>query len=283
MTMPTTIITPNATSLPLIQPPGSAAAVTRYLRTQWPRVGGYRLLPLPADAFTNTHFLNAYKPGYISYPYLAACGRSFDRPDIQSGLFGVACRLQLPVYKLSATESADPRRRLKCLNADRYASLVRDGESYREESGFDGWAFQLFLPNRSPLPGSPVSWDGRFFSVRLPDTLHTRVFEKLLHARMQNASFNTFLMTPAGRNHCATLGLDPAQQQRFTHYRFCRTPRIGPAEELYIFRPDGEDSDRLLIILERIVHDWCLGRIKPPASWRDRSQYSRQASATDAS
>ena len=31
--MPTTIITPNATSLPLIQPPGSAAAVTRYLQT----------------------------------------------------------------------------------------------------------------------------------------------------------------------------------------------------------------------------------------------------------
>lgn len=264
-------------ALPRIQPQGSAAAVTRYLQTQWPRIGGLRLRSLPHDAFTQPAFLSAYRPGLISFPYLAACGRAFDEPGKQAGLYGVANRVQMPIYKLSSTEAADPRRRLKWLNADRYAGLVREGSEYREEPGFDGWTFQLFLPNRLPLPGSPVTWDGRFFTVRLPDNLHPRVFEKLMHVRMQNAAFNTFLMAPAGRAHCAALGLEPEGQQRFTRYRFARTPRIDPAEELYIFRPDGEDSDRLLTIIECIIHDWCLGRIKPRRSWRDNCQFKRTA------
>ena len=99
-----------------------------------------------------------------------------------------------------------------------------------------------------------------------------------LHRHLRNASLNDFLLTPAGRAHCATLGLVPEEQQRWTNYRFGRTPRIDKAEELYIFRPCGEDSDRFMIILERIIHDWVMRPDRRlPETWRDHSQYSRHS------
>lgn len=269
----------GATPRPLrrIQPIGSAAAVTCYVKTQWPRIGGPSIRPLPGTAFTDAAFIERYEPGIWTYPYLACCGAEFDRPELASGLKSVADRLHMPVYKLSATELADPRRRLEALNRMRYASHVLKPEGYEREPGFQDWTFQQFLPHRKPLPGSPVSLNGHLFALRRPHDLSKRVFEKLLHYRMRNASLNSFLLTSAGREHCAMLGLVPEEQQRWTIYRFGRTPRIDKAEELYIFRPDGEDSDRLLIILERLIHDWVMGRIaRPPASWRDRSQYSRR-------
>ncbi|WP_089174472.1 hypothetical protein [Bosea sp. AS-1] len=279
----TTTTMPGPPMLPLrrIQPIGSAAAVTCYLKTQWPRIGGPGIRPLPDTAFTDPAFLERYQPGLWIYPYLACCGADFDRPDLASGLKSVADSLHMPIYKLSATELADPRRRLGALNRMRYASHVLKPGGYEREPGFQDWTFQQFLPRREPLPGSPVSLDGHLFALRRPHDLSKRVFEKLLHHRMRNASLNGFLLTPAGREHCATLGLVPEEQQRWTNYRFGRTTRIDKAEELYIFRPDGEDSDRLLIILERIIHDWVMGKIaRPPGNWRDRSQYSRRSSAT---
>jgi hypothetical protein len=275
----TTTTIQGATPRPLrrIQPIGSAAAVTCYVKTQWPRIGGPRIRPLPDTAFTDAAFIERYEPGIWTYPYLACCGAEFDRPELASGLKSVAEGLHMPVYKLSATELADPRRRLEALNRMRYASHVLKPEGYEREPGFQDWTFQQFLPRRTPLPGSPVSLDGHLFALRRPHDLSKRVFEKLLHHRMRNASLNSFLLTPAGREHCAMLGLVPEEQQRWTIYRFGRTPRIDKAEELYIFRPDGEDSDRLLIILERLIHDWVMGRIaRPPSNWRDRSQYSRR-------
>ena len=277
--MMTTTSIPGTTprSLRRIQPIGSAAAVTCYVKTQWPRIGGPGIRPLPDTAFTDASFIERYEPGTWTYPYLACCGAEFDRPERASGLKSVADRLHMPIYKLSATELADPRRRLEALNRMRYASHVLKPEDYEREPGFQDWTFQQFLPRREPLPGSPVSLDGHLFALRRPHDLSKRVFEKLLHYRMRNASLNSFLLTPAGREHCAMLGLVPEEQQRWTIYRFGRTPRIDKAEELYIFRPDGEDSDRLLIILERLIHDWVMGRIaRPSASWRDRSQYSRR-------
>ncbi|WP_420100736.1 hypothetical protein [Bosea sp. (in: a-proteobacteria)] len=268
-------------ALPLrrIQPIGSAAAVTHYLKTQWPRVGGPSLRALPDTAFTEPSFIARYQPGTLTFPYLAACGPSFDDHLASSGLKAVADRLHMPIYKLAATELADPRRRLDALDRDRYASHVSTPGGYVEEPGFKTWTFQQFLPKREPLPGSPVSLDGRLFALRRPHDMGKRVFEKLLHRHIRNASLNEFLLTTAGRAHCAALGLVPEEQQRWTHYRFGPVPRIDKAEELYIFRPGGEDSDRFLIILERIVHDWVMGKDRRlPRNWRDRSQYRRRRS-----
>lgn len=270
---------PGTPALPLrrIQPIGSAAAVTCYLKTQWPRIGGPALRALPDTAFTDPVFLARYQPGILTFPYLAACGPSADDPLPSSGLKNVADRLQMPIYKLSSTELADPRRRLKVLDRDRYASHVLTPAGYVQESGFKTWTFQQFLPQREPLPGSPVGLDGRLFALRRPHDMTKRVFEKLLHRHLRNASLNSFLLTPAGRAHCAILGLVPEEEQRWTNYRFARTPRIDKAEELYIFRPSGEDSDRFLTIIERIIHDWvmCQDR-RLPRAWHDHSQYSRR-------
>ncbi len=263
-------------ALPRIQPEGSAAAVTRYVKTHWPRIGGPLLRPLPEDAFSQPAFVERYQPGTWTFPYLACCGADFDQPSLVSGLKGVAEELQMPIYKVAATELADPRRRLAALNQDRYAACVRTAGGLVQQPGFCDWNFQQFLPNRSPLPGSPVSLQGRLFTLRRPHDLGRRVFEKLLHRHMRNASLNAFLLTSTGRRHCATLGIVPEEQVRWTNYQFGRTPRIDRAEELYIFRPTGEDSDRLMMILERIVYEWVTGENRPaPTAWRDRSQASR--------
>ncbi|WP_420101542.1 hypothetical protein [Bosea sp. (in: a-proteobacteria)] len=279
MTM--TIPGPPARPLRRIQPNGSAAAVTLYLKTQWPRIGGPGLRPLPDTAFTNPAFIERYRPGTLTFPYLAACGPSFDDDLPSSGLKNVADRLHMPIFKLAATELADPRRRLDALDSDQYASHVLTPAGYVQEPGFKTWTFQQFLPDREPLPGSPVRLEGRLFALRRPHDMGKRVFEKLLHRHLRNASLNDFLLTPDGRAHCATLGLVPEQQQRWTRYRFGPVTRIDKAEELYIFRPSGEDSDRFLIILERIIHDWVMGKTRRlPGTWRDRSQYSRRGSAS---
>ncbi len=274
--MTTTVSGAPVAQLRRIQPIGSAASVSCYLKTQWPRVGGPGIRPLPDSAFTDTAFIGRYQPGVWTYPYVACCGVDFDTPDRASGLKSVADRLHLPLYKLSATELADPRRRLEALNRMRYASHVRTRDGHKQETGFQDWEFQQFSPQRQPLPGSPVSLDGHLFALRRPHDMSKRVFEKLLHQRIRNASFNAFLQTPAGRQHCAMLGLAPEEQIRWTRYKFGETLRIDKAEEIYIFRPTGEDADRLLIILERIVHDWVMGQTShQPRQWRTRSQLSR--------
>lgn len=265
-------------SLPRIQPIGSSAAVTRYLRTDWPRVGGSNFRPLTHDAFLKPCFALRYQPGFLVSVYLAACGNAPGDLKGTTGLLGVARRLQLPLYKVSATECADPRIRLKELNRDRYAANVIDPDgAFLQEEGFQQWTFQQFLPDREPLPGSPVIDQGRFFTVRRPHDMDKDAFDKLLHVRLKAASFNAFLQSRAGKAHCATLGLKPEEQMRYTHYRFAETPRIDPAQELYIFRPAGEDSDRLLGIIEKLIYDWVTGAIpREPAWWRDPGQQARR-------
>ncbi len=274
--MTTTVLGAPVPQLRRIRPIGSAASVSCYLKTQWPRVGGPGIRPLPDTAFTDPAFIGRYQPSVWTYPYVACCGVDFDTPDRASGLKSVADRLHLPLYKLSATELADPRRRLEALNRMRYASHVRTRDGHKQETGFQDWEFQQFAPRRQPLPGSPVSLDGHLFALRRPHDMSKRVFEKLLHQRIRNASFNAFLQTPAGRQHCAMLGLAPEEQIRWTRYKFGETLRIDKAEEIYIFRPTGEDADRLLIILERIVHDWVMGKLaRRPNHWCGRSQLAR--------
>lgn len=279
--MKTTIPGAPTPFLRRIQPVGSAAAVTCYLKTQWPRIGGRHFRRLPDDAFLQPAFTLNYQPGYLSSVYLAACGTAFGDLEGTTGLLGVARRLHLPLYKVSATESADPRLRLTELNRDRYASNVIDPDGvFLQEAGFQQWTFQQFLPEREPLSGSPVVDQGRFFTVRRPHDMEKDAFDKLLHSRLRAASFNAFIQSRAGRSHCAALGLEPERQLRYTNYRFAETPRVDPAQELYIFRPAGEDSDRLLMIIEKLIHDWVTGAIsRRPAWWRDPSQQSRRHDA----
>jgi hypothetical protein len=276
--MTTTVSGARVPQLRRIQPMGSAAAVTQFVKTQWPRIGGRYLKALPENAFLETAFASRYEPGFLTSVYLGACGTAFGDHTGTTGLIGVARRLNLPLYKISVTQAADPRIRLQQLNRDRYASTVVgiDGV-YGEEDGFQQWTFQQFQPERTPLSGSPVIDQGRFFTVRRPADMEKDAFDKLLHVRLRAASFNAFIQSHAGEAHCAALGRKAEHEVRYTRYRFAETPRIDPAQELYIFRPAGEDSDRLLTIIETLIYDWVTGKIaRQPAWWRDPGQRSRR-------
>lgn len=256
-----------------IKPPHSAAAVDRHVPTDWPRIGGNAIAKLSPDAFTRTAFKQTYVPGRRVNVYVGACGESSSMPGVLTGLLGAARDLLAPVYKVASTECADPRDRMDALNADRYAGHRRTTSGGVSDLGFDRWMLQQIRPTRQPLPEAPIELQPRAISAVLPNDLSARAFEKYLHDAMQNASLNAWLVSPEGQAHCALLGLAPQDLQRFTIYRFGSATRISPADELYLFRPRGEDADRLLAIIEQILFQHVTG-LAPAAcqSWASPSQ-----------
>lgn len=257
-----------------LQPAHSAAAVMRYFKTQWPRIGGTALKPLPANAFQDPRFTEHYEPGILVRAYVAACGQ-ITSPTNAIGLLGAARDLNLPLYKVASTECADIRRRTDALNRDRYGSHRKLATGGVFDPGFDRWTFQQILPTREPLRGAPVTLEARSVDVILPAGVSSGEFEKRLHQAMSNASLNSWLEKSDGVAHCALVGLDPREQQRFTALRFGKPARISPAEEIYIFRPIGEDADRLLTIIETIIYQLVLGTASPANPlWSSASQHA---------
>ncbi|MFA6965462.1 hypothetical protein [Bosea sp. (in: a-proteobacteria)] len=255
-----------------IKPQHSAAAVTEYLPTQWPALGGDRQDPLPADAFTAAGFTSRFEPGFKAYVYAAGCGQNFRNPAQAGGLLGVARDLKLPLYKISATQG-DLRDRLDEVNTDRYASETRGADGLVCQLGFDAYTAQVLRPDRRPLDGSPVVVQTRCLEVHLPASLSLRAFEKELHAAMSRSSLNRWLDSSDGRRHCAMLGLVAADQKRFTTYAFGAGHRRSEAQEIYIARPRGRDAGRLVGIVERIIYDAVMpGTRRTLHGWRCRSQ-----------
>lgn len=263
-----------------IQPPNSAAAVTRWYPTQWERIGGKALKPLPDDAFLQQSFTTRYRPGILIHAYVAACG-DISSPDYGTGLLGAARDLQMPLYKVASTKCADPRRRIDGLNRDRYGVRRQPKGGPISDLGFDTWALQQIGPSRSPLAGAPIKLEARSISVILPAGLLNHEFEKRLHVAMKNASLNAWLVSSAGQAHCRMLGLDPRDHQRFSDYRFGQPTRLSPIDEIYIFRPIGEDADRLLTIIETIIQQYVMGTAPiAPVNWTSRSQHAARRAGT---
>lgn len=258
-------------------PEGSGGAVDVWIPTQWPRIGGVALAPLPATAFTDPAFVEAYMPGMLTAIYAAGCG--FDHANTgATGLVGLARRLKAAVHKISTTTQTDLRSRLRELNRDHYGALTISADGHPcSDLGFNTWMMQHILPVGRPLPGSPVAIGDRCLTVRLPSDLTAREFDKQLAASMSGARLNGWLDTADGRKHCAILGVDPTQFKRGTTYRFNSGMRRSDDAEIYFFRPKTDDADRLLRLAEAIVHQHVM---TPPArraivSWRSRSQGTR--------
>ncbi|WP_156640116.1 hypothetical protein [Bosea sp. PAMC 26642] len=223
-------------------------------------------------------FTTRYRPGILVHAYVAACG-DISSPDFGTGLLGAARDLQMPLYKVASTKCADPRRRIDGLNRDRYGVRRQLKEGSVSDLGFNTWALQQISPNRSPLAGAPIKLEARSISVILPAGLENHQFEKRLHVAMKNASLNSWLASPAGQTHCRMLGLDPGNHQRFSDYRFGQPTRLSPSDEIYIFRPIGEDADRLLMIIETIIQQWVIGTApRAPTNWTSRSQHAARRS-----
>jgi hypothetical protein len=238
-----------------IREEGSTAAVTCYVETQWPRIGGPDLAPLPERAFLDPEFADAYQPGHVAYIYVAGSGDTLKAPDQPTGLHGLARRFAMPLFKISATGAENALARVADLNLERYAGMYRAQDGLACDPGYDNWRLVLIHPSRKPLAGAPVEARPRVIRVMLPSGLSLIAFEKELHERLSPAGLGGWIASPAGRRHCADLGLNPREAMRLTGYNTGEGERVSRADELYIFKP-RLDGGRLLTIVERIVHDY---------------------------
>lgn len=263
-----------------IREEGSTAAVTHYVDTRWPRIGGPELAPLPGRAFLEPEFADAYQLGHVAYVYVAGSGDTLKASDQPTGLHGLARRFALPLFKISATGAENALARIADLNLERYAGMYRAQAGLACDPGYDNWRLVLIHPSRKPLPGAPAEARPRVIRVALPSGLSIISFEKELHKRLSPAALGAWIASSAGRRHCADLGLDPREAMRLTGYNTGEGERVSRAEELYIFKP-RLDGGRLLTIIERIVHDYIVRDLagpRPNWGWVSVNQgYRRQA------
>ena len=238
-----------------IREEGSAAAVTHYVETRWPAIGGKHLAPLPERAFLDAEFAEAYRPGHVVYVYVAGSGDTLKAPDQPTGLHGLARRFALPLFKISATASENALARIEDINLERYAGMYEAEAGFACDPGYDNWRLVLIHPSRKPLAGAPVEARPRVIRVVLPKGFSLIAFEKELHERLSPAALGRWISSPAGRRHCADLDLDPREAIRLTGYNTGEGERVSRADELYIFKP-RLDGGRLLTIIERIVHEF---------------------------
>jgi hypothetical protein len=248
------------TELRRIREEGSTAAVTHYVDTRWPHIGGPTLAPLPERAFLDPAFADDYQPGHVVYVYVAGSGDTLKAPDEPTGLHGLARRFAMPLFKISATAAENALARIADLNLERYAGMYRAEAGLACDPGYDAWRLVLIHPSRGPLPGSPVEARPRAIRVVLPGGLSLIGFEKELHHRLSPASLRNWISSPDGRKHCADLGRDPREAMRLTGYNTGEGERVSRADELYIFKP-RLDGGRLLTIVERIVHDYVASHV----------------------
>ncbi|PZQ86865.1 MAG: hypothetical protein DI534_15925 [Leifsonia xyli] len=261
-----------------IREEGSTAAVTHYVETRWPAIGGKNLARLPARSFLDPEFSEAYQPGHVAYVYVAGSGDTLKAPDQPTGLHGLARRLALPLFKISATASENALARIADINLERYAGMYKAEAGLACDAGYDNWRLVLIHPSRNPLPGAPVEARPRVIRVVLPKGLSLIAFEKELHERLSPAALGSWIASPAGRRHCADLALDPREAMRLTGYNTGEADRVSRADELYIFKPRG-DGGRLLTIVESIVHDFVVRDAagdRPSWGWVVRNQGYRR-------
>jgi hypothetical protein len=245
----------TGTALRRIREDGSTAAVTHYVDTQWPVIGGRNLALLPECAFLDPEFADAYQPGHIAYVYVAGSGDTLKAPDQPTGLHGLARRFALPLFKISATAAENALARIEDINLERYAGMHEAEAGLACDLGYDNWRLVLIHPSRKPLPGAPIEARPRTIRVALPQGFSLIAFEKELHRRLSPAALATWISSPAGLRHCDHLGIDPREAMRLTGYNTGEGERVSRADELYIFKP-RLDGGRLLTIAEHIVHEF---------------------------
>lgn len=262
-----------------IREEGSTAAVTHYVETRWPAIGGKDLAPLPEHTFHDPEFAEAYQPGHVAYVYVAGSGDTLKAPDQPTGLHGLARRFALPLFKISATASENALARIEDINLERYAGMYEAESGPACDPGYDNWRLVLIHPSRKPMPGAPIDARPRVVRVVLPQGLSLIAFEKELHERLSPAALGRWISSPTGRKHCADLGLDPREAMRLTGYNTGEADRVSRADELYVFKP-RRDGGRLLTIVEHIVHDFVVrdaAADRPSWGWVARNQgYQRR-------
>jgi hypothetical protein len=217
--------------------------------SEWPRIGA-NLGPTPNGIFTSESYKQLFIHGEVVKVYGAGC----------PGLRTLASTTDLPLRKIGATLASDIRTRLKDAGRDHYAALVKVGEGYQLEPGFDTYLATPFVCAKSPSPNSPVSIEPRSMSVILPKNMTFREFEGALQKALLPTSLNHWAATADGIEHFKKLNINSAVAIRYNQYGYGGNCPPTPAEEIYITRPRS-DGDRLVAVLEHIVLKY-LGLIK---------------------
>lgn len=269
-----------ATPLRRIREEGSTAAVTHFVETRWPAVGGDDLAILDEDAFKHPTFADAYRPGHVAYVYVAGAGDTLEAPDHPTGLHGLGRRFSVPLFKISATGAKNALDRIKDLNLERYAGMHEADSGLVCDKGYNKWRLVLIHAPRKPLDGAPIEARPRVIRIVLPQGLSLISFEKELHQRLREAALRQWIVSPAGRQHCARLGRDPREALRLTGYNTGEGDRVSRADEIYVFKPRLQ-GERLLTIVERIVHDYVIRSAagnRPTWGWVSANQGLRTLS-----
>lgn len=228
------------------QPPVVVPRATRRLliNSDWARIGGRDFEPAPTDRFASPEFKARWQAGpHIRAIYAGAC----------EGLAALSRVLQLPIYKVSTTSATKVWTRMQQLRVDRYGAARRDGEDYVVDPGWDSWFPSHLKAREFPSPDSPLILAERAILVPLPPDLAPEEFDRRFDAEARHGALDRWLLTQAGRDHVAALGVDPVIGQRLTAYPGGLRPRLSPAEEIMIFSCCYSGPDRAIAIAENIL------------------------------
>jgi hypothetical protein len=140
------------------------------------------------------------------------------------------------------------------LRQDQHGAVCRKGENYfADKAGWTNWFPSHMSARALPSKNSPVRCAVRAILVALPHGLMPEDFDRLFDAEVAKGSVHRWLMTEEGRNHAATLKVDPAIGQRFTAIPGGDKSKLSPATEICVFCTKFSGPDRLIAIAETII------------------------------
>ncbi len=184
--------------------------------------------------------LGPTRPGLL---YAAGC----------DGLLALAERLDEPLYKVGTTEGQTTTSRMTTLAAERYGSIVREGESWHEEDGFDHWRAVGLPLTRQRARMSPVRPALKAIAYECPVSLPHGVLDRAVAAALAPAGLIAFTVSDEGRAACRERAIELASLDRYSPEPLgCVQGRYERARELVLLGPRA-DADRLACVLEAVI------------------------------
>ena len=214
------------------------------LQTDFPRIGGRDFTPERTPLFASAEFQSRWAPSGVTRAIYAGACNAMGR---------LATRLCMPLYKVATTDSRRVWPRMNELRTVSYGSVYCDGQRYVAEPGWNNWFPSQMHVQTLPSPDSPVIITSHAILVPLPVGMTTEEFDVAFDAETRKGALDRWALTPEGRNHCATLGIDPAVMRRLTEYPGGESSRLSPAGEICGFSCRGTGPDRVIAIAEAII------------------------------
>lgn len=213
------------------------------LATPWPRIGRDDFANGSQITVDHPLFRKNFRKGQTVALYVAGC----------SSLSQLAARCQLPLFKLGTTLQSDLLIRQEELRIDRYGSAFKTCSGYVNDDGWDDWEMRQLQASLTLSAASPIQCSPRALMMALPRSLPFGQFEKDLQKILDEISLTTWSTTTVGRQHFATLGIDPSVVQRYSIYRFGTRDRHMRAKEIYICRPRTDLAEIAARIEQMII------------------------------